>query len=129
VAQRPQDAVALNNLAWLLGRHGGAEATKAQTLAERAYFLSPNNDTADTLGWILARNGQAARAVPLLRRAAAVPGDQQPDPAAAFRLAYALDASGDKAEALKVLSPALADNRAFPERAEASRLLAALRNR
>ena len=121
VTRRPQDAVALNNLAWTIGQRGGAEA---QPLAERAFFLSPNPDTADTLGWILARSGKAGQAVPLLRRSAAA---RTSDPAAAFRLAYALQATGAKDEALALLTPALAGTNAFPERAEASRLLAELR--
>jgi len=121
VTRRPQDAVALNNLAWTIGQRGGAEA---QPLAERAFFLSPNPDTADTLGWILARSGKAGQAVPLLRRSAAA---RASDPAAAFRLAYALQATGAKDEALALLTPALAGTNAFPERAEASRLLAELR--
>ena len=118
---RPQDVVALNNLAWVIGQRGGREA---QALAERAFFLAPNPETADTLGWILARNGQADRAVPLLRRSVAA---RSADPAAAFRLAYALRAAGAKEEALAVLTPALAGAAAFPERAEATRLLAELR--
>jgi putative PEP-CTERM system TPR-repeat lipoprotein len=127
-AQKPQDAVVLNNLAWLQGRHAGAEAAaKAQATAERAYFLSPNAETADTLGWILARNGQAARAVPLLRRSVAARDTQQPDPAATFRLAYALREAGDRQAALALLTPVLAADTAFPERAEANRLLVQLR--
>lgn len=130
VALKPRDAVALNNLAWLTGRREGKEAAaKAEALAQRAYYLSPNQETADTLGWILARNGQAQRAVPLLRRAAAMRGTAQQDPAAAYRLAYALNATGAKDEALAVLTPALASDQPFPERAEASRLLASLRTR
>jgi predicted Zn-dependent protease len=121
VARRAQDVVALNNLAWVIGQRGGVEA---QALAERAFFLSPNPDTADTLGWILARNGKAGQAVPLLRRSAAARGA---DPAAAFRLAYALRATGAKDEAMAVLTPVLAGTDIFPERAEAVRLLAELR--
>ncbi|MFC7552366.1 tetratricopeptide repeat protein [Pseudoroseomonas wenyumeiae] len=124
VTLKPRDAVALNNLAWLTSRHEDrTAAAKAEALAQRAYYLSPNQETADTLGWILARNGQAPRAVPLLRRAAAMRGNTQ-NPAAAYRLAYALNATGAKEEALAVLTPALATEQTFPERAEASRLLA-----
>ncbi len=121
VERRPQDAVALNNLAWVIGQRGGPDA---EDLAERAFFLAPNPDTADTLGWILARTGQAERAVPLLRRAASA---RSSDPAMMFRLAYALQATGAKDEAMALLAPALASTAAFPERAEATRLLAQLR--
>jgi putative PEP-CTERM system TPR-repeat lipoprotein len=129
VERMPRNAVALNNLAWILGERGGPEAAaRARALAERAYFLMPTAETADTLGWILARNGEAERALPLLRAAAAAPrGAQGPDPAKAYRLAYALREAGRPAEAAQVLEPLLATDTAFPERAEAERLLAALR--
>ncbi|PZW46785.1 putative PEP-CTERM system TPR-repeat lipoprotein [Humitalea rosea] len=125
VAHRPDDAVALNNLAWLLGQRNDATA---RALAERAYYLAPNIDTADTLGWILARGGQPAQAVPLLRQAAvARAAMSRPDPAASFRLAYALQATGAREEALSVLAPVMSDAQPFAERAEAERLLRDLR--
>lgn len=130
VALKPRNAVALNNLAWLTSQRDGKEAAaKAASLGERAYYLSPNAETADTLGWILTRSGQPQRGVELLRRAAAMRGTAQPDPAAAYRLAFALNATGAKDEALAVLTPALAGDKPFPERAEASRLLTSLRGR
>lgn len=126
VAVRPEDAVALNNLAWAVGQRGDAGAMpEAQALAERAFFLAPSADTADTLGWILARRGAAERAVPLLRQAQAV---RSGDPGAAFRLAYALRATGARDEAVGLLTPAMAGAQPFPERAEAERLLVDLRS-
>ena len=112
----------VNNLAWVAGERGLPDA---RALAERAYVLSPNPETADTLGWIMARTGDAAAAVPLLKQAAAQRGT--PDPAAAYRLSYALNATGAKQEALAALEPALAGNAAFPQRADAVKLLATLR--
>ncbi len=121
VERQPQDAVALNNLAWLLGEQPGeANHSRARALAERAYFLAPGPDVADTLGWILARSGQAAQAVPLLRQSAGS------DPGSAYRLAFALHAAGEGEEARRVLAPLLAAAPAFPERANAVRLLAEL---
>ena len=121
VERQPQDAVALNNLAWLLGEQPGeASASRARALAERAYFLAPGPDVADTLGWILARSGQAAQAVPLLRQSAGS------DPGSAYRLAFALHAAGEREEARRVLAPLLAAAPTFPERANAVRLLAEL---
>jgi putative PEP-CTERM system TPR-repeat lipoprotein len=128
VERAPNDAATLNNLAWVLQRRGGDGAARARGLAERAYALNANADTADTLGWILARGGDAQLGVPLLRQSvAARAAAQRPDPAASWRLAYALKEAGQRDEALSVLTPVLAAGTAFPERAEAERLLADLR--
>ncbi|MBK1658283.1 XrtA/PEP-CTERM system TPR-repeat protein PrsT [Paracraurococcus ruber] len=128
VERAPDNAVALNNLAWLMAERGGeAELGRARGMAERAYFLLPNSDTADTFGWILARGGDTQRALVLLRQAVAAQPQGQSDPAKAFRLASALRTAGERAEAVRVLEPALAGNAAFPERAQAERLLAELR--
>jgi putative PEP-CTERM system TPR-repeat lipoprotein len=124
----PEDAVALNNLAWALAqRSGAADLPRARDLALRAHFLRPAPETAGTLGWVLARNGEAPQAVPLLRQATARRPGAAVDPGAAYRLAFALEAAGQRAEARDVLEPVLADAAPFPERAEAERLLASLR--
>ncbi|HEV7268360.1 MAG TPA: XrtA/PEP-CTERM system TPR-repeat protein PrsT [Falsiroseomonas sp.] len=131
VMQRaPDNAVALNNLAWLLADRGGPpELARARPMAQRAYLMLPNAETADTLGWILARQGETERAVALLRLAVNAPRPQgQPlDPGKAFRLATALRTAGQQAEALRLLEPVLATDGAFAERAAAERLLADLR--
>lgn len=139
VEQAPTDAVAMNNLAWTLALRGGAEnLARAKSLAERAYFLLPTAEAADTLGWVLVRSGEPARGLPLLREAVAAkrataqstPGAGAPavEPGMVYRLAFALNATGDKAAALSTLEPVLAANAAFPERADAERLLATLRS-
>jgi tetratricopeptide (TPR) repeat protein len=108
---------------------GKATLAEARLLAERAYYISPSPETSDTLGWILAREGQTAAALPLLRQAAAASvARQRPDPAMFYRLAYALRAAGQREEALRVLEPVLAADVQFAEREEAARLLAALRS-
>ncbi|MFT8245503.1 XrtA/PEP-CTERM system TPR-repeat protein PrsT [Roseomonas sp. BN140053] len=130
VERAPQDATALNNLAWLTQQRGGAEALgRARGLAERAYYIAPTPETADTLGWIRAQGGDAAAAVPLLRQAvaASAAGRPAPDPGMSYRLAYALRASGARDEAMRVLEPVLSASTAFPERAQAERLRAELR--
>lgn len=128
--RRPDDAMALNNLAWLLGQKEDPAAwRRARGLAERGYYLAPGADVADTLGWILARDGHPAEAVLLLRHAARLRPATAREPGAAYRLAFALNASGARAEALAVLAPALEANPApsFPERPAALLLLAELR--
>jgi putative PEP-CTERM system TPR-repeat lipoprotein len=117
LAATPENAVALNNLAWILGERGDPAAlAEARGYAERAYNLAPNPDIADTLGWILARSGDARLAVLLLRRAG--PGEG----GGAYRFAYALREAGEREEAQRVLATALANDTAFPERAMAERL-------
>jgi tetratricopeptide (TPR) repeat protein len=139
VEQAPTDAVALNNLAWALALRGGAEnLARARTLAERSYFLLPTPESADTLGWALVRSGEPQRGLPLLREAVAARRVGNPaqgggeaagttDPGMVYRLAFALNATGDRAEALRVLEPVMANAAAFPERAEAEQLLTTLR--
>lgn len=120
VARAPEYAAALNNLAWILGeRDDPAALAEAKGFAERAFYLAPNSDTADTLGWVLARGAEPRTAAMLLRQAGEAPGT-------AYRLAFALKAAGERQEALRVLTPALAGSVAFPERARAERLLAEL---
>ena len=123
----PNNGVALNNLAWILGERGGASMPKARELAQRAYFLMPSAESADTLGWILTRDGNAPLALPLLRAAATPRGRQAPNPSIVYHLAYALKETGDKPEAQRLLETLLVANTGFPERAEAEKLLNALK--
>ncbi|WP_165585633.1 XrtA/PEP-CTERM system TPR-repeat protein PrsT [Roseococcus sp. SYP-B2431] len=122
VARAPEYAMALNNLAWVVGeRDDPAALAEAKGWAERAFYLAPNADTADTLGWLLARGAEPRTAVLLLRQAGETPGT-------AYRLAFALKAAGERQQALSVLGPALASGSEFPERARAERLRAELQN-
>jgi tetratricopeptide (TPR) repeat protein len=120
VRQSPDNIVALNNLAWLYGK---LDDPRAEATAERAYQLAPQAPQVDdTLGWILARGHQAARAVPLLARAVKLtPGD----PEVEYHYAYALFNSGKRAEAERLLTKLLATSRPFESRAAAMQLLAA----
>jgi hypothetical protein len=92
-------------------------------LAQRAFFATPSAEAADTLGWLLVRGGNARQGLPLLRQAAAMLSS---DAGVGYRFAFALNASGERSEALRVLAPLLASNPAFRERAEAERLQAEL---
>lgn len=130
VEKTPLNVVALNNLAWLLQKKNQADALKrAGLLAERAYFLSPTLEIADTLGWIKVRSGDAAAGLPLLRLAmhASAVGKPTADPAISYRLARALSDTGARAEAIQVLEQSVKGQAAFAERADAERLLAELR--
>jgi tetratricopeptide (TPR) repeat protein len=130
IQRAPDNAIALNNLAWLLAERGRPEdLARARVMGERAFFMLPGPETADTFGWALAKSGQAQQALPLLRQAVAASRGQgaQPDPSKAFRLATTLREAGQRQEALAVIEPVLASDRQFPERAAAERLLAELR--
>lgn len=68
--RNPQYSAALNNLAWLYSDHLG-DLDKAYSLAQRARQLLPADpSTADTLGWVLYKQGQYASALGLLQEAA-----------------------------------------------------------
>ncbi len=70
VAVEPNNAVALNNLAYGLADRKDA-AKEALPLAERAYQLSGQAPiVGDTLGWVHFKLGDAAAALPYLDRAA-----------------------------------------------------------
>lgn len=121
LAQAPDDPVALNNLAWLLGKRGDP---KARVYAERAYRLAPQSaGVNDTLGWILVRQGQGKAALGYLARAVKLaPGN----PELSYHYAYALARTGRAAEARKLLARILSSPKPFAARDKAKRLLASL---
>jgi Flp pilus assembly protein TadD len=116
LAERPNDAVALNNLAWIYqGRHD----PKAHALAQRAYMLQPTAQTADTLGWIVLQEGNATVGLTLLRRAAAsIPND----PSVLYHLAMALKANGQHDGAARLVTALLANPAKFAERDDVVKL-------
>lgn len=119
--QNPDDVIALNNLAWTLGESGSPEA---ESLAERAYKLAPRSaGVSDTLGWILAKQGEGAKALPYLAQAAKLSPN---DPQVAYHYAYALSKTGQAGEAKTILSRILANPQPFDARHKAEQLLATL---
>jgi putative PEP-CTERM system TPR-repeat lipoprotein len=117
----PRDLVANNNLAWLLGELKDPEAVAA---AEKAYKLNPDNAAIqDTLGWILVNAGQTKRGLDLLQQALG----KAPDSAEInWHLAAGYAKAGDKTRARAELNRLLERGVAFPEEAEAKRLLQGL---
>jgi tetratricopeptide (TPR) repeat protein len=69
LSAQPDNAVAANNLAYLLLEHGGSvnQALSLAQVARRGLPTSAN--TADTLGWAYYQNGAYSVAVPLLEEA------------------------------------------------------------
>jgi len=122
LADRPNDATALNNLAWIYNGEGNPQARE---LAQRAYLLQPTPQSADTLGWILLQQGKPQVGLMLIRRAAA----EMPNSAAIlFHLAYALKQNGQRDNAAKLVTALLASmaNLPFTDRDDALKLQAEL---
>jgi putative PEP-CTERM system TPR-repeat lipoprotein len=116
----PDNELALNNLAAIYSRKGD---NRARDFAERAYRQSPLPQTADTLGWIMVKNGDPRTGLVFLRRAGtALPGDLNIQ----YHLAVALDKSGNKQDARLVLERVLNSSQTFEGRADAERLFTEL---
>lgn len=117
----PRNALALNNLANLYQR---TKDGRALSVAENAYKLAPGHPgVQDTLGWILAEQGQLPRAIELLGKAAA----KMPRVGSVrYHYGVALARAGQKAEAKKELEAAIATDRNFTEAEAAKAMLSAL---
>ncbi|TFW19437.1 PEP-CTERM system TPR-repeat protein PrsT [Massilia arenosa] len=119
LATKPVTQVAaLNNMAYAYQqlKDGRAAAT-----AEQALKLAPENAAVnDTLGWILAEQGDHKRALPLLQKASKLAPDL---PDVRYHLAVSLSRTGDKAGAKKELEQLLAKNQGFAQADEARALL------
>ena len=102
IESAPDDAAMLNNYANLLLQ---LNDPGAQEPAEKALKLFPNDaNYADTLGWILVRNGQLETGLRYLREARL----RSPENGGIrYHLAYALLKNGRKAEAREELRAAL----------------------
>jgi Flp pilus assembly protein TadD len=117
----PDNAVALNNLAWALTETGDP---RAREYAATAYRQAPfNANVIDTLGWAEVKTGDAKKGVELLRAASNLsPGNAE----IRLHLAKGLIKTGDKAEAKKALEPLSKLDPAAPARVEADKLLIGL---
>jgi predicted Zn-dependent protease len=118
LAVQPENAVALNNLAWSLYELKDPAATG---YAEKAYNLAPGNPAIqDTYGWILVNQGDAKRGIEMLGKAAAAAPN-----ALEIRMHYAkaLLKSGDKATARQELQAVASAKNESPLKAEAAELL------
>ena len=123
LAADPTDVAALNNLAWIAQQQGDLPA--ARSLATRAYFQSARPEIADTLGWILFRDGETDKALPLLKQGTAN-ADPKTRAAAAYHYGAALAAAGKRDEARMQIESALAAKVFFHDQAEAEKLLPTL---
>ena len=121
LSSEPNNAIALNNLAWVYFEAGNSEA---EMLARKAYgFLPEHGSVIDTLGWILVNKGSVDEGVDLLRRANDFTGGRAE---VRFHLAAALLRSGQEDEARELLEQVLSTDETFASRDEAQRQLAKL---
>lgn len=115
---RPDNVVALNNLAWAYAQVKDARALET---AERAYKLAPENaSVGDTLGSLLIEGGDAQRGVALLEKAAKTAPDV---PEIRYHLAQGWIKIGDKSKARGELERALSLNGKFSNHEDARKLL------
>jgi tetratricopeptide (TPR) repeat protein len=107
---QPNNAVALNNLAYLLAENGQAE--EALKYAEKAVELAPDKSSfQDTLGWVLYRKGLYNAAVSHLQSAVSKGGDVRWQ----YHLAIAYFKSGSIDRGRAVLQSALRKDSNLPE--------------
>lgn len=117
----PDNPQVLNNFAYLLSEHANKPA-EAQKYAEQAVAKSPDNpEFADTLGWILYRNGFYSLALNHLERAAS----RGKNPVAKYHLAMAYAKTGDVKRGRAALEEGKKQNARLPEAAMAAEALAA----
>lgn len=116
--QIPDNAAALNNLAWVYQQE---KDPKALETAEHAYRVAGDAPAVmDTLGSILTERGDTKRSVPLLQKAVSL-APAAPD--LRLHLAQALAKSGDKVNARKELQQIIGKGNNSSVVAEANELL------
>lgn len=114
----PENPLALNNLAFLIGQKNAVEAL---SLAQKANELAPDNpQIMDTYGWLLVRRHQSVKALPLLQKAAAA---QQDNPQIQYHYAAALADTGQQGKAATLLAATLKKHAQFDGRVAAEALL------
>lgn len=117
----PDSPVALNNLAWA---YGELKDPRALATAEKALKAAPDSPAVlDTTGWLLVGQGDTARALPLLKRAATL---QPANAVLRYHLAVAFNKAGDKKAAKAELEKLVAAGTAFPHLDDAIALLKVL---
>ncbi|WP_031435492.1 tetratricopeptide repeat protein [Methylomarinum vadi] len=116
--KKPDNVLAMNNLAWLYLQQNNPGALE---LAEKAYRKAPETAAiVDTYGTILARQGKPEEGIELLEQAvklAPKAGDIH------YHLAEAYAENGDSQRARSILQAALQGNLDFSEKAAAEALL------
>lgn len=114
---QPNNALVLNNLAWVSGQ---TKSPKAMEYAEKANQIAPNQPPfMDTLAMLLADKGETTKAIELLRKALSI----SPQAAAIqLNLAQVLIKAGRKDEARIELDALVKLGDKFPAQVEVARL-------
>jgi Flp pilus assembly protein TadD len=123
LAQKPDDPIIMNNLAWLLRKTNPKQALE---FAERTNTIAPEwSSGIDTLGVIVLAQGDTARAYKYFEQAL----KQAPeDPEIRYHLALASTQMGEKEQAQQILKAILAEPGAnFESRKDAEELLLSLK--
>jgi putative PEP-CTERM system TPR-repeat lipoprotein len=117
----PENAVLLNDLAWLYGK---TNDTRALEFARRAHKRAPQSPAiSDTLGWLLINHGDKKQGLELLKKARdGAPQELQ----IGYHYAAALSGAGRDADALKILKDILDTGKPFAGIVEARKLYARL---
>jgi putative PEP-CTERM system TPR-repeat lipoprotein len=121
--QRPNDPVVLNNLAWLYSQK---KDPRAREIAERAYKAAPQSGAiADTLGWIVVNQGDAADGVKYLE----IANKETPkDPSLQYHLAFALAKANQPEKARPILQQLMHSDAGAGIKDSARQLLAKIGN-
>jgi len=123
IEKQPDNAVALNDLAWLTYESGEQGALE---MAERAHRLAPDNAAIqDTYGWLLVQTGREEQGLIILEQAvkkAPTIYDIR------YHLAMALAKVGEKTRAKQELKSILESGKSFSERDKAEALLQELQS-
>jgi Flp pilus assembly protein TadD len=119
---KPDNAVALNNLAYLLSENGD-QTQEALKCAQRAVELDPKNpEFVDTLGWVLFHRGVYGGAVTHLERATSLKSTA----IGQYHLAMAYYKAGQEARGRTALQAGLRMDPTLPEAKAAQRLMGTL---
>lgn len=117
IALQPNNALALNNLAWLAGQQGRGNAI---ALAEKANAVAPNQPAfMDTLATLLSAKGEHAKALELQKKVLELKPDT---PVFKLNMAKIQIKAGDKAAARKLLDELEALGDKFAGQAEVQTL-------
>ena len=120
--KQPENAAALNGLAWLYHEKGKPGAL---VMARKASKLAPDNPAIqDTYGWILVQSGGATSGLAALEYAASkLPNNREVQ----YHLAYALVETGQVDKARVILNEILKNGKPFGDRDKAEALLGKLK--
>lgn len=118
IAQQPSNALALNNLAWVAGQQGRADAV---ALAEKANAAAPNQPAyMDTLAMLLSAKGEHGKAVELQKKVLSIKPDV---PLFKLNMAKIYIQAGDKRAAQPLLEQLVVLGDRFSGQAEVQSLI------